>query len=1045
MNKIFLLVLLLVGTSNGLWTSGNHTFGSGGNATTLKFALDSVGTLVAPCTLSQVSSITENTLQSKTCTLAGYRLVIRNVASPHNGIITHGYKTTVTVTNIWLNLVVTDSGTVEICGLNISFTNTSNQCRIQCGAASSTKVYAVFHDNILNGRNVSNNTGDYGFLLYGTGKAKAYNNIVANFNTSFGCGMFFNGLNDTVENNTVLNCRIGIGSNISGANNSVFNNNLCSGNGYADFYLPGTNPAKYLNNASSDASAAGHGGSNGKTSIVIANELATTDTSLSTFAKSITSGVCYNGGTTPALSVNTKGARPAIARPTPPTNYITIGADEQSPGGGSISVTDMTAHKVWQRAANDSASVLISGTYVDYDSTLSSTEFAIVDSGNLSVLQGWASLASASAGTFSGTVKVKKAASGPKWFNVWVRGKTASGAVVDTSKGTNPWGVGDNWLIVGQSNAQGHDVSHGYTTAKMCVSRYDSATGWIHEADPTYTHGSTGGASIIPTFGNMMSDSLGVPIGIIQCALGSTGLLGGTKSCWGFRDPSYPTDSSALYGYSVNQTKKAIGNVAPAGIWCYQGETDASVMASYQNYIDTFKVWVDRYNTDFGGTVPFYYVQIGRGVYAGADSGMSYIRRAHDTISGYSSALLCATGIDLATIDGVNLSRQSQDTLAVRTADFVLHHASKPIPKISAAAFGINQKNVKLTVKNSFTSLTPVTGITGLEGQYGATWITPDSTRLADSTINSYFANNVTKIRYLWGDTPSVVTPVYRSGNPQVPILPLYPTNLVGATQFTITVSQPANGSIAPTTETVDSNTSITYTATANSGYHFVSWTGGGPTGLTNPQTLPAIANISVGATIAINLPAISYQRSTIRDTASIAMVRDSCVSSGGAVDSFLVSPALPTGLSISKTTGAIYGTPAAKSASTVYTTTAYNVSGTATAQFTLRVLKGSLELDAITPARASPAGGSSVTFTGWYFGASRGAGSIRFLDSAAASYTIWTDTSVTAITKAHPANVGYGVVTNNGAQKDSLAFKFGSSSRSGAFALPAWLGSFGF
>ncbi|MEY2667979.1 MAG: hypothetical protein RJA59_617, partial [Pseudomonadota bacterium] len=78
------------------------------------------------------------------------------------------------------------------------------------------------------------------------------------------------------------------------------------------------------------------------------------------------------------------------------------------------------------------------------------------------------------------------------------------------------------------------------------------------------------------------------------------------------------------------------------------------------------------------------------------------------------------------------------------------------------------------------------------------------------------------------------------------------------------------------------------------------------PAGLTyatNPASYPA------GVTIAPNLPS----------------------STGGAITSYAVSPALPAGLSLDPTTGAITGTPAAETATATYTVTGSNAAGVTT------------------------------------------------------------------------------------------------------------------
>ena len=68
---------------------------------------------------------------------------------------------------------------------------------------------------------------------------------------------------------------------------------------------------------------------------------------------------------------------------------------------------------------------------------------------------------------------------------------------------------------------------------------------------------------------------------------------------------------------------------------------------------------------------------------------------------------------------------------------------------------------------------------------------------------------------------------------------------------FTLTVTQPANGTIAPTTATYDYNTVVDLTATPATGYHFVEWTGACSGSGACSVTMDD--NKSVSATFAIN------------------------------------------------------------------------------------------------------------------------------------------------------------------------------------------------
>ena len=59
----------------------------------------------------------------------------------------------------------------------------------------------------------------------------------------------------------------------------------------------------------------------------------------------------------------------------------------------------------------------------------------------------------------------------------------------------------------------------------------------------------------------------------------------------------------------------------------------------------------------------------------------------------------------------------------------------------------------------------------------------------------------------------------------------------------------------------------------------------------------------------------------------------------GGAASTYTINPALPAGISINATTGAISGTPGAQGSQTTYTVTAQNATGSTTAQVTITIL----------------------------------------------------------------------------------------------------------
>ena len=128
--------------------------------------------------------------------------------------------------------------------------------------------------------------------------------------------------------------------------------------------------------------------------------------------------------------------------------------------------------------------------------------------------------------------------------------------------------------------------------------------------------------------------------------------------------------------------------------------------------------------------------------------------------------------------------------------------------------------------------------------------------------------------------------------------------------------------------DTVSGIVSGTPTVVATSANYTVTATGPGGNG----QTVVTVAVADVPASI-------SYVRSSINATRNSAITPDTALSTGGAVDSFVVSPALPAGLSLNKTTGIISGTPTAAAASANYTVTAMGPGGNGQAVVSISVV----------------------------------------------------------------------------------------------------------
>ena len=96
--------------------------------------------------------------------------------------------------------------------------------------------------------------------------------------------------------------------------------------------------------------------------------------------------------------------------------------------------------------------------------------------------------------------------------------------------------------------------------------------------------------------------------------------------------------------------------------------------------------------------------------------------------------------------------------------------------------------------------------------------------------------------------------------------------------------------------------------------------------------------HIDATFTVTLAAPAFSLSSTIESKTQNVAIAGYTITSTGGTIASYAISPAAPTGLSFSTSTGLLTGTPTAVQSATAYTITATNATGTATATFTLTV-----------------------------------------------------------------------------------------------------------
>ena len=207
------------------------------------------------------------------------------------------------------------------------------------------------------------------------------------------------------------------------------------------------------------------------------------------------------------------------------------------------------------------------------------------------------------------------------------------------------------------------------------------------------------------------------------------------------------------------------------------------------------------------------------------------------------------------------------------------------------------------------------------------------------------------------------------------------PTTIVAATTYTVTAANPGgtgSGSVTiqvndvapssiiytPSTLSLAKNSTMTPVTPTYNGGLITDWsvTPALPNGLVidastgvisgTPTAMSTLASYTIlgtntggGATATVNIIvndeipyAINYNPSSLTLTKAASMSAVTPTVSGGAVNTWSISPALPTGLVIDTNTGEISGTPTVVSPSTVYNVTATNAGGSGTGTITIQV-----------------------------------------------------------------------------------------------------------
>ena len=166
-------------------------------------------------------------------------------------------------------------------------------------------------------------------------------------------------------------------------------------------------------------------------------------------------------------------------------------------------------------------------------------------------------------------------------------------------------GVGDLYILAGQSNMAGYGRDTAYDPPCMGVHLYGNNGKWDIAAhplnDPTdtiypETAEYNSGTSPALAFGRRLKETLGIPIGLVQASLG-----GSTLDKW------HPREEGSLYRAMLRRLN-VVGKVK--GVLWYQGCSDATE-ESAGTYLERFCEMVALWRKQVGN-IPFLTVQLNR-------------------------------------------------------------------------------------------------------------------------------------------------------------------------------------------------------------------------------------------------------------------------------------------------------------------------------------------------------------------------------------------------------------------------------------------------
>lgn len=247
-----------------------------------------------------------------------------------------------------------------------------------------------------------------------------------------------------------------------------------------------------------------------------------------------------------------------------------------------------------------------------------------------------------------------------------VRNKTLDWA--DYIACANHVGVGDIFVLAGQSNMSGYGKDPAYDPPQLGVHLYSNSGNWVLASHPLFTtpdpiycnNDGSSGTSPGLTFGRMMSKRLGIPVGLISAARGGSSL-----ESWNPEE-----DDCFLYNALCNKIEQ-VGKFR--GMLWYQGCNETVEEEEAETYLEKFTQAVSLWREKFGH-FPIATCQINRHAWKleDRDHRWGMVREAQRQAALRIPDVYIVPTADMPTCDGIHNTSGACVTIGERLANAML-------------------------------------------------------------------------------------------------------------------------------------------------------------------------------------------------------------------------------------------------------------------------------------------------------------------------------------------------------------------------------------